>query len=95
MIINGTQPYMGLFFNGTYVNGRSVGFSPSSTLEQPVDVIADNIYRYSGWWMSQFFYDNFGKFNFTTIHDDIVSAIPQLAATFGADEEYYFKLVPD
>ena len=95
MIINGTQPYMGLFFNGTYVNGQDLGFSPSATLENEVDVVADNIYRYSGWWMSQFFYENFAKFNFTSIYDDIVSAIPQLAATFGADEEYYMKLVPD
>ena len=73
---NGTQTYMGFFFNGTFLDADSLKYDPSNTLEEFVNVTANNVYRFSDWWMSQYFHDNFAEPDWNKLHYHVVNAIP-------------------
>jgi len=89
---NGTQGYMKLSFNGTFFNDDDLLYDPISSLDGMINTPSDLIYRFSDWWMAQYFLDNFAQPDWSSLHDHVVNVIPQLGETYGPSETYIMEL---
>jgi len=89
---NGTQGYMKLSFNGTFFNDDDLLYDPTSSLDEIVNTPSDLVYRFSDWWMAQYFLDNFEQPDWSSVHDHVVNVIPQLRETYGQNETYNMEL---
>lgn len=83
---------MKLSFNGTFFNDDDLLYDPTSSLDEIVNTPSDLVYRFSDWWMAQYFLDNFEQPDWSSVHDHVVNVIPQLRETYGQNETYNMEL---